>query len=124
MTDVLNAISSEMEKLNINYQFERYKGTVKYPYFVGSADADEFISENGYQSYTVSVNGFSRGSVIELVKASEKIKNHFADFRTITKGGNGISITFAALNFIPQENAELKRIQITLNVQEWSVKNE
>ena len=58
------------------------------------------------------------------MNASEKIKQCFADFRTITESGSGISITVAAFSVVPYEDAELKRIQITLNIKEWSVNNE
>lgn len=124
MTDVLEIISNELKKLKINYQFVRYNGKVSYPYFVGEISTDEFISENNYQEGTCFINGFTRGAWLDLINASEKIKQSFADFRTITKSGSGISITVAAFSVIPCEDAELKRIQITLNIQEWSVNNE
>jgi len=124
ITEALNVISQELEKLNIHYQFGRWQNDIVYPYFVGECDAKEFVSENNYQEGTCFLNGFSRKDLLELMQLSEKIKKHFADFRTITEGGSGISITVAAFSVIPQEDAELKRIQITLNIKEWSVNNE
>lgn len=124
ITEVLSSISEELKKLKINYQFGRWQGKVVYPYFVGEASADEFISENNYQEGTCFINGFTRGAWLDLMSASEQIKKCFADFRTITESGSGISITVAAFSVVPCEDAELKRIQITLNIKEWSVNNE
>ncbi len=124
ITEALSAISEELKRLKINYQFGRWQGKVVYPYFVGEASADEFISENNYQEGTCFINGFTRGAWLDLMSASEQIKTCFADFRTITESGSGISITVAAFSVIPCEDAELKRIQITLNIKEWSVNNE
>lgn len=124
MVDAFNVISEELKNLKVNYQFCRWQGKVIYPYFVGEGSADEFVSENNYQEGTCFINGFTRGAWLELMNTSEKIKQCFADFRTITKGGNGISITVAAFSIVPCEDAELKRIQITLNIKEWSVNNE
>lgn len=122
--DALNLIEAEMKKLKYNYQYGRYQGAVLYPYFVGEGSASEFVSENNYQEGTVFINGFSRNSLLELMTASETIKQHFSDFRAITESGNGVSITVAAFSQIPQEDAELKRVQITLNIKKWSVDNE
>lgn len=124
IVDVLNLIKTEMQKLDMNYQYGRYDRPVSYPYFVGECSAGEFVSENNYQEGTVFINGFSRNTRLELLEKSETIKNHFADFRAITESGNGVSITVAAFSVIPQEDAELKRVQITLNVKKWSVDNE
>lgn len=124
ISEALSAISEELKKLNIDYQFGRWQGKVVYPYFVGEASADEFISENNYQEGTCFINGFTRGAWLDLMNTSEKIKQCFADFRTITESGSGISITVAAFSVVPYEDAELKRIQITLNIKEWSVNNE
>lgn len=124
MLDAFNVISEELKNLKVNYQFGRWQGEVSYPYFVGEGDAADFVAENNYQEGTCFINGFTRGAWIDLMNTSEKIKQRFADFRTITKGGNGISITVAAFSIVPCEDAELKRIQITLNLKEWSVNNE
>lgn len=124
ITEALSVISKELKRLKINYQFGRWQGKVIYPYFVGEASADEFVSENNYQEGTCFINGFTRGAWLDLMNTSEQIKKCFADFRTITESGSGISITVAAFSVIPCEDAELKRIQITLNIKEWSVNNE
>lgn len=121
ISEALSVISEELKKLNIAYQFGRWQGEVTYPYFVGEGSATEFIAENNYQEGTCFINGFTRGDWLDLMNESEKIKHCFADFRTITNGGNGIAITVAAFSVIPCEDAELKRIQITLNIKEWSV---
>lgn len=124
MIDMLNVMSSELQKIGVDYQFGMWQGDIVYPYFVGSCDAAEFVSENNYQEATAYINGFTRGSWADLISVSDKIKEHFADFRSISKSGSGISITVAAFSVIPQEDAELKRIQITLNIKKWSVDNE
>lgn len=124
ISEALSVISEELKKLDINYQFGRWQGKVVYPYFVGEASADEFIAENNYQEGTCFINGFTRGAWLDLMNTSEKIKHCFADFTTITESGSGISITVAAFSVVPCEDAELKRIQITLNIKEWSVNNE
>lgn len=124
ITEALNVIKDELRKIGVNYKFFRWQGTVKYPYFVGEISTDDFADENGYQSGTFFLNGFTRGEVFDLLEISEKIKQHFADFRCISESGSGISITFAASTVIAQDDAELKRIQITLSLKDWSVNNE
>ena len=125
-TAALKMVSDGMYALGIEYGFGTYDGNpIIYPYFVGEYQESEGMTEDGLQESTFMLNGFSRGSWIELEEAKEVIENYFdsvSGMTLIAENGNGICISYANSLIVPTGDAELKRIQINLRIQEWKVK--
>lgn len=126
--EVLNIISNAMSFLELEYGFVEYAGNengkIVYPYFVGEYQETESFAENGLQEMVFLLTGFSRGSWLELEEAKEKIEKHFNKISGrvgITSNGSAVAIFYAHSLIVPTGDAELKSIQINLNVKEWKV---
>lgn len=121
----LKMVSDGMDALGLEYGFGTYEGNpIVYPYFVGEYQETESLTEDGLQESTFMLNGFSRGSWIDLEAAKEAIENYFdtvSGLTLIAENGNGICISYANALIVPTGDAELKRIQINLRIQEWKV---
>ena len=124
-TAPLKIISDGMSELGLEYGFGEYAGDpVVYPYFVGEYTETEPFTEDGLQESTFLLTGFSRGSWLVLEQAKESIETYFSRVsgRTvIADNGSGVAIFYASSMIVPTGDAELKRIQINLNIQEWKV---
>lgn len=123
-SDALKLISDGMEAVSLNYAFAEWKGKIAYPYFVGEYQEQPVVSEDGLQEADFILNGFTRGSWAELEAAKTKIENYFLrDGRTaIAPSGNAVAICYNNSLVVPTGDAELKRIEIHLDVKEWKVK--
>lgn len=105
---------------NINYQLLEWKGAIEYPYFVGEYQEAPPTQENGLQETTFILTGFTRGKWLEL-EDTKAIISKIVTTTAILPNGNGIAITYEGSSIIPTYDEELKRIQINLNIREWTV---
>lgn len=124
-TAALKTIADAMSALGLEYAFGVYAGDpVVYPYFVGEYTETEPMTEDGLQNTTFLLTGFHRGTWMELEQAKERIENYFnrvSGKTVITDNGSGVAIFYANTLIVPTGDAELKRIQINLQVKEWKV---
>lgn len=122
-SDMLKLISDGMEAIGVNYAFAEWKGEIKYPYFVGEYQETPAMNEDGLQEADFILTGFTRNAWAELEEAKEKIENYFyKNGRTaIASSGNAMAIFYGNALVIPTGDAELKRIEIHLDVKEWKV---
>lgn len=124
-TAALKTIADAMSALGLEYAFGVYAGDpVVYPYFVGEYTETEPMTEDGRQDTTFLLTGFHRGTWLELEQAKERIENYFnrvSGKTVITDSGSGVAIFYANTLIVPTGDAELKRIQINLQVKEWKV---
>lgn len=124
-TSALKTIADAMSALGLEYAFGVYAGDpVIYPYFVGEYTETEPMTEDGLQNTTFLLTGFHRGTWMELEQAKERIENYFnrvSGKTVITDSGSGVAIFYANTLIVPTGDAELKRIQINLQVKEWKV---
>ena len=122
---VLKIISDTMNALGLEYGFGEYSGNpVVYPYFVGEYTEVEMFDESGLQESNFLLTGFSRGSWLELEDAKERIEKQFNRVSGkigITEIGSAVVIHYSHALVVPTGDAELKSIQINLNVKEWKV---
>lgn len=125
---VLKIISDTMTALGLEYGFGEYSGNVDgeiaYPYFVGEYTETETSNESGLQESTFLLTGFSRGSWLDLEDAKESIERQFNRVSGrvgITDSGSAVAIFYAHSLIVPTGDAELKSIQINLNIKEWKV---
>ena len=122
---VLKIISDAMASLGLEYDFGTYKKhPVVYPYFVGEYQETEPMTEDGLQESTFLMTGFSRETWLALENAKERIENYFnlvSGKTVITDNGSGVAVFYGNSLIVPTGDAELKSIQINLNVKEWKV---
>lgn len=121
-------VQNSMKALGIEYAFAEYagnaEGKVVYPYFVGEYTESEPMTEDGLHESTFMLSGFSRDSWLTLEEAKERIERYFnmSSGKTyITARGTGIAISYAGSMIVPTGDAELKKIQINLDIKEWKV---
>lgn len=123
-TDVLKLISGGMTALKLNYAFAEWKGAAVYPYFIGEYQETPTVTEDGLQEADFILTGFTRGSWADLEAAKEKIENYFnkvSGKTAIASSGNAVAIFYGNSLVVPTGDAELKRIEIHLEVKEWKV---
>lgn len=125
MRQTLQIISDAMERLGIEYGLGIYsKKPIEYPYFVGEYTESPPMYENGHQETTFMLTGYARGSWLPLEEAKEKIENYFNKIcgkTVIVDNGSAVAIFYDGALIVPSIDAELRRIQINLNIQEWKV---
>ena len=122
--DKLKFINEQMTALGIPYQLIEWNaesGIVKYPYSVGEFTEQATNLENGYEESTLLLTVTTRGSWLELEEIKDKIKKHFpanGGLRASTNSGS-IAVFYAGSFPVPTGEADLKRIQINLDIKEW-----
>lgn len=126
-------VQNSMNALGIEYAFAEYAAStdeegeeskIVYPYFVGEYTESEPMTEDGLHEATFMLTGFSRDSWLTLEDAKERIERYFnmSSGKTyITARGTGIAISYAGSMVVPTGDAELKKIQINLDIKEWKV---
>jgi hypothetical protein len=122
----LKIIDKAMDTIGLEYGFMRYnKKPVKYPYWVGEYQEAPPVYESGLTTSTFMLTGFHRGTWEDLEKQKESIENYFNKISgkvVMAEDGSAVAIFYSTSLIVPTGDAELKRIQINLDVQEWSVK--
>ena len=121
---ILQIIASAMSDMGLNYAFGVWNGDPVYPYFVGEYQEMPSVTEDGLQETTFILTGFTRGSWLELEQAKQKIEKYFnrvSGKTVIADGGSAVAVFYAQSLVVPTGDAELKRIEINLDVKEWKV---
>ena len=117
----LEFINQELLGLGINYEFGEWTSEIVYPYWVGNFI--EVPSDDGPAETTFILEGFTRGSKLELLQVKGVIEKHFEHGITaILENHSGVAVVYSDANSdIPTGNANLKKIQVNLTVKEWKV---
>ena len=124
----LKTIRDSMKEIGINYQFKKWKGHPKYPYFVGSYQEVPTPGEDGMQEISFILTGFARSDgkvdgVLQLEDAKEKIENYFGTGKVVNADGSAVAIFYAnTFGDLPTGDAELEKIEINLTIKEWRIK--
>ena len=118
---VLGIFADEMNILGVPYEFMQWTSAVRYPYFVGEYSETTPTTEDGYKASTIMVTGTTRGSWLELQQFKELIENHFPSIFGLRKATDDGTVVFYYANAFPVDTGEanLKRIQINIDVKEW-----
>jgi hypothetical protein len=121
--DKLKFIAQQMKKLSIPYAFGEWTKETQDPYWVGEYTESAPGTEDGAEESVFILTGTTRKSWSELEQQKSKIKKHFPDegCRGETESGT-IAVFFSAALMLPTGEADLKRIQINLDVKEWRKK--
>jgi hypothetical protein len=124
--NALKIIKKAMETLGLEYGFLRYnKKPIVYPFWVGSYQENQIVSESGHSTSLFSLTGNHRGEWDDLEAQKERIENYFnkvSGKTVMAEDGSAVAIFYANTLIIPSVDAEVKRIQINLDIHEWSVK--
>lgn len=120
MVSILGFIDNQLESLAVPYEFGEWTRKVQYPYFVGSFNEIEHRYEDGYTGGIFTIDGWARGkgAKIQLIEMSDKIKERFADLRAV-QDGTAFFITSPTSLTVPTGEADLYKITITVNTNEW-----
>ena len=119
--ETLKFISDVLTNAGINYEFGQWSGEIVYPYFVGEYTESEPMTEDGLLQSTFMLNGFSRSTWLALEQAKETIEKLFSKSVKVLASGKGVCIFYAGTLIIPENDPELKRMQINLTIKEWKV---
>ena len=100
-----------------------WKEKPKHPYFVGEYQEVPPASEDGLQECDFILTGWTRGSWTDLEAAKEKIENYFdrINGKTTMAEKSAVVIFYDSGFAVPTGEAELKKIEIHLDVKEWKV---
>ena len=119
--DKLKFINEQLEAIGVPYEFGQWSSEITYPYWVGEITEEPITTEDGHEMSTLLLTGFTRGKYIDLETVKETIKNHFHPIYGLcgrTDSG-AIVVFYDGSFFVPTGEADLKRIQINLTIQEW-----
>lgn len=124
--EALKYISDALKSLGIPYSFMEWNTTpLPDPYFVGEYVEEETTTEDGLQESPFILTGTTRGTWLSLEQAKSKIRYKFSPISgetVILANGAGLAVFYSNSFPVPTEDENLKRIQINLQVKEWSVK--
>ena len=123
--NALRIISEAMEALGLEYGFMRYnKKPVVSTYWVGEYQENPPVSESGHRTSLFMLTAIHHGDWAVLETQKERIENYFnkvSGKTVMAEDGSAVAIFYSNSLVIPSMDAELKRIQINLDVHEWSV---
>lgn len=124
--NAMKIIDKAMGALGLEYGFMRYnKKPVVYPYWVGEYQENPPVSESGHSTSAFLLTGYHRGEWNDLETQKERIENYFnkvSGKMVMAEDGSAVAVFYSNTLIVPTGDAELKRIQINLDIHEWSVK--
>jgi hypothetical protein len=125
MTTVLNTINAELNSIGVPYEFMRWTSAVNGAYFVGEISETPTDTEDGGKEYSLILTGTTRGSWLELENYRAKIEDHFPTVYGLRKStDDGAVVIFYSHSFpVKTGEAEVKRIQINLQIKQWKGMN-
>jgi hypothetical protein len=118
---VLGIIATELNNIGVPYEFMRWTSDVEYPYFIGEYSETPTASENGYKESTLILTGTAKKDWLDLERIREKIEHHFPRIYGLRLATDHGAVVIFYDNSFPVDTgeADLKRIQINLQVMEW-----
>ena len=119
--DIKTYINESLTNAGLNYAFMQWEDDIKYPYWIGDGEEVEVDNEASYHEYNFRLTGTTRKTYKELDKERETIEKLFSSITTTLPDGTGVVFYYEGARPIPTGEAELKRIQINLKIQEWRV---
>ena len=118
---ILELVKREMDSINIPYEFMRWSKPGQYPYFVGEYTETPTDSEDGYEESTLILTGTTKNLWSELEEYKKKIKDHFPNPYGLRLSVDDGTVVIFYENAFPVDTgeADLKRIQINLQIKKW-----
>lgn len=116
MINALTIINAEMEKLNIPYTFDTWDSDITLPQFIGEITETPTLDEDGKSEYTFTLNGYATNYTY-LLGIAEQLKSKYKPSGVV----DGVVVIYNSCNTIDNGTDDLKQVQITLTIKEWSV---
>lgn len=117
----LGIIKTELNSIDVPYEFMEWTDPVQGQYWVGEYSESPPTTEDGYKESTVILTGTTKGSWLELEQTRAKIEKHFHPICGLSQSTeDGVVVIYYGNSFpVPTGEADLKRMQINLQVKEW-----
>ena len=116
MINILTIIKDELEKMNIPYTFDTWDKDVALPQFIGEIVEEPTVDEDGKNEYSFILTGYAT-KYSYLFEVAEKLKEKYK-MSAIVKG---VVIKYDNTTTVDNGTDDLKQVQITLKIKEWSV---
>ena len=118
----LGIVKDGMKILDVPYAFMRWTSEIiPNRYWIGEFTESPTNTEDGYENYTIILTGTTNDLWSVLMEDREKIKDYFtkiSGLRMIT-GAGAVVIFYDNAFPVPTGDANLKRMQINLQVKTW-----
>ena len=116
MINVLTIMNDELEKMNIPYTFDTWDKEVELPQFIGEILEEPTLDEDGRNEYSFILTGYAT-NYSYLFEVGERLRKKYK-MSDIVKG---VVIKYDKLITVDNGSDDLKQVQITLKIKEWSV---
>ena len=116
MINVLTILNEELEKMNIPYTFDTWNKDVELPQFIGEIQEEPTVDEDGRNEYSFILTGYAT-YYSYLFQVGEKLKEKYKNSDIV----KGVVIKYDKLITVDNGIDDLKQVQITLKIKEWSV---
>ena len=116
MKNVLKILKKELENMNIPYTFDEWDKDYELPQFIGEILETPTIDEDGLNEHSFILTGYSK-TYDYLFNISDKLKNKYKTSKIV----DGITIKYDDTITISNDIDDLKQIQITFKIKDWSV---
>lgn len=117
----LAIVNDELKTIDVPYEFMRWTSPVNGRYWVGEYSETPTNTEDGYEEGTLILTGTVSEMWSQLLTDKTKIKNHFSKIYGLRRSTDeGVVVIFYDNSFpVPTGDANLKRIQINLQIKAW-----
>ena len=109
-------MNAEMEHLNIPYTFDPWNTDITLPQFIGEISETPSSDEDGKSEYSFILTGYATNYTY-LLGVAEQLKKKYKPSAVV----NGVVIIYNSCTPIDNGTDDLKQIQITLTIKDWSV---
>ena len=116
MKNVLKILKKELENMNIPYTFDEWDKDYELPQFIGEILETPTIDEDGLNEYSFILTGYATNYTY-LLGVAEQLKQRYKPSAVV----NGVVIIYNSCTPIDNGTDDLKQIQITLTIKDWSV---
>ena len=116
MINVLTIMNEELSKMNIPYTFDTWDKEVELPQFIGEILEEPTLDEDGRNEYSFILTGYAT-NYSYLFEVGEKLREKYKNSDIV----KGVVIKYDKLITVDNSIEDLKQVQITLKIKEWSV---
>ena len=116
MIKVLTLLNDMFNEMNIPYTFDNWDTDIELPQFIGEISETPTVDEDGKSEYSFILNGYAM-DYMYLYEVAERLKNKYKTSAVVDK----TVITYVSTNNVDNGTDDLKQVQITLTIKEWSV---
>lgn len=116
MIKVLTLLNDMFNEMNIPYTFDNWDTDIELPQFIGEISETPTADEDGCNEYAFILTGYAT-NYSYLFGVAEQLKSKFKTSDIV----ENVVITYVSTNKINNGTDDLKQVQITLKIKDWSV---